>query len=170
MYVGKQKRKGFILVETILYIMAVSIIVVSSVILIKYSIKEHNHISDLLELKEISYSVEDTIRMEMKNLVGVIYHTKNGEDDNGFIQIRELTYDIFDKDNKEVILRRKISLERNILYISEKGKYQIGNYINKIFYRIDTDLNNENNITKIEFKIIYKKGDSNYESNFTLVK
>lgn len=157
------KKNGFILLNMLIYIAVITVVIAISVVMIKESTSKYNHFKDELELREIAYSIEDTIRVDLNNLVGVIYHSKVGNKDD-YIQIRELAYDVYSKDNKEIVVRRKISLEYGILYISQVGKYQIGNYVEKIYYKKNVAKSNK----YMEFLIVLKKNKTRIEHRFII--
>ncbi|MDY4128433.1 hypothetical protein [Peptostreptococcus porci] len=160
---NKLKRSGFILLNMLIYIAVIAVVLAISAVLIKESTSKYNHFKDELELREIAYSIEDTIRVDLNNLVGVIYHSRVRDKDD-YIQIRELVYDVYSKDNKETVVRRKISLEYGILYISQVGKYQIGNYVEKIYYKKNVAKSNK----YMEFFIVLKKNKTRIEHRFII--
>lgn len=164
---NKFRRKGYILIEAIIYITIVTMIMISAGAMFNSVAFQYKRIVNRSELIEISYVVEDKIRMEFKNTVGIIRF--ENPQPSSYLNMKEISgivYDVYDKDNKEILRRKKIILKGSTLYIGETGIYQCGNYIDKMYVKLYEDELGKDE--KVEFIIIYKKDKYSLKSSFTI--
>lgn len=129
----------------------------------------------MCEMKEISEVVEDRIRYEIKNSMGIDSiktlsletsdqeYTKNGYSKASKILYTSNKIDDIKNDNVLNLGERKnISIKRNNIYVGRLGEYQIGNYVKNLYVKEK----NINKKTVICFIIVYKIEKYKYVSSF----
>ncbi|WP_101773000.1 hypothetical protein [Peptostreptococcus faecalis] len=158
------KKRGYITLELIAYLSIAAVVLLTIGCLLKSITRINNTILERSELEEISIVVEDRIRNELKESIGIVHMEYTDEPIKGnYKEVSSITYDMYDKDHKKKLIRNEIVKSGTNLYIVNKGKYQIGNYVQKIF--IDFDKNK-----KMKFLVIYEKGKNSYKSHFTIYR
>ncbi len=165
-----KKREGYILIEMIIFLTVSMIIIMTSYIIIMFAIHEFNTVNYYSELEEISLCVQDKIRMEISESIDIVGYDKyfNSIKDGQYTQIKRLYYICRDRENRENIVQKNISISDEKLYIGKKSKYQIGNYVDKIF--ISEEKNKNDELIAVSFRIEYKKNKVKYMSKFKVYK
>ena len=169
-----KKRKGSIFLETLIYlnISIIAILMVYSVIFQSFRIYEKN--KAICEMREISELVEDRIRYEIKNSMGidsmkVLEIRKNNKYiKQGYLKVNRIFYSsklinhAINNNFCEKLERKSILIKNNNIYIGKIGEYQIGNYVEEMYIKEK----NINKKTEICFIIIYKIKKYKYISRF----
>lgn len=158
-------KGGYIMLEVIVYLMIASILLMSLALIFRSSISLKSEIVNKVEMREMASVVEDRIRYELENSIGIsnIWSRAsniNYDNKNKYTDVRKVEYRAYDKLQKEVLEKKYISLESDRLYIENEGKYQIGRHIWKI------DLVDSDNY--LDFSIIFKINNSIFLKRFTI--
>ena len=166
-----QKRRGSLLLETLIYISVCTILIVTAYSFVFMSMKICRRNLATSELREIAATVEDRIRYEIGVSVGTgnIEPVKSGKKDkyieDGYTKTERLNYVSYNSDEiGEEPIKKYISTKKGNIYIGKTSKYQIGNYVDSMYIK-KIKINKK---PGLNFIIIYKYGKSRYISRFTV--
>ena len=146
---NSRTRKAYIMVEVVVYLMIASLIFMSIGLIFRSSISIKTSIVNKIEMREMASVVEDRIRYEMNNSIGITRVWGKNTGETSYKNVRKIEYRAYDKLQKEVLLNKYISIEGDRIYVENEGKYQIGRHIETI----DKDDKGDYMIYKLGFKI-----------------
>lgn len=155
-------RKGYIMVEVVVYLMIASLIFMSIALLFRSSISIKTGIVNKIEMREMTSVVEDRIGYEMSNSIGITRVWGQNHGENSYKNVRKIEYRAYDKLQKEVLQNKYLSIEGDRIYVENEGKYQIGRHI----HTMDIDDGGD----YIKFKLELKIGRNTYCKKFILLK
>ncbi len=165
------QRKGYILIESLLYINAVFIISLSLALIIFFSIKMYKDTIIINDLKETALVVEDRIKYDIRESIGFdSFRVDNSSKANqkflkdGYKKIKILYYNSYDSDNGNLICKKKIINNNNTISIGVRGQYQIGNYVKAMYIKEKKD--EKEKVYKVSFIIVYENKNREYSSYF----
>lgn len=157
-----RKSEAYIMVEVLVYLMIASIILVSIGIIFRSSISIKNSIISKIEMRQMASVVEDRIRYEMGNSVGITRVWGKNSGDTSYKNVRKIEYRAYNKLQKEVLESKYISIEGDRIYVENRGKYQIGRHIESM------DIDDEKDYMK--YRLYFKIARKTYAKEFILLK
>ena len=113
-------------------------------------------------MREMASVVEDRIRYEMNNSIGITRVWGKNTGETSYKNVRKIEYRAYDKLQKEVLLNKYISIEGDRIYVENEGKYQIGRHIETM------DIDDKGDHMK--YKLGFKIGKNTYSKKFILLK
>lgn len=159
---NSRTRKAYIMVEVVVYLMIASLIFMSIGLIFRSSISIKTSIVNKIEMREMASVVEDRIRYEMNNSIGITRVWGKNTDETSYKNVRKIEYRAYDKLQKEVLLNKYISIEGDRIYVENEGKYQIGRHIETM------DIDDKGDYMK--YKLGFKIGKNTYSKKFILLK
>lgn len=159
---NSRTRKAYIMVEVVVYLMIASLIFMSIGLIFRSSISIKTSIVNKIEMREMASVVEDRIRYEMNNSIGITRVWGKNTGETSYKNVRKIEYRAYDKLQKEVLLNKYISIEGDRIYVENEGKYQIGRHIETM------DIDDKGDYMK--YKLGFKIGKNTYSKKFILFK
>ncbi|WP_314117518.1 hypothetical protein [Peptostreptococcus stomatis] len=159
---NSRTRKAYIMVEVVVYLMIASLIFMSIGLIFRSSISIKTSIVNKIEMREMASVVEDRIRYEMNNSIGITRVWGKNTGETSYKNVRKIEYRAYDKLQKEVLLNKYISIEGDRIYVENEGKYQIGRHIETM------DIDDKGDYMK--YKLGFKIGKNTYSKKFILLK
>lgn len=158
---NSRTRKAYIMVEVVVYLMIASLIFMSIGLIFRSSISIKTSIVNKIEMREMASVVEDRIRYEINNSIGITRVWGKNTGETSYKNVRKIEYRAYDKLQKEVLLNKYISIEGDRIYVENEGKYQIGRHIETM------DIEDEKEYMR--FKIDFKIGKNLYSKKFIVI-
>ena len=159
---NSRTRKAYIMVEVVVYLMIASLIFMSIGLIFRSSISIKTSIVNKIEMREMASVVEDRIRYEMNNSIGITRVWGQNTGETSYKNVRKIEYRAYDKLQKEVLLNKYISIEGERIYVENEGKYQIGRHIENMYIDDRGDY--------MKYKLGFKIGKNTYSKEFILLK
>lgn len=172
-----KKYRGSIFLETIVYIniAIISLLLVHSMLF--HSLRIYEKSKEKCEMMEIAELVEDRIRYEIKNSLGIngLKVLDKGESNNlyiqqGYLRVSRIFYsskfrNFSSGDNFcEKVEKKSILVKNKNIYVGKIGEYQIGNFVEEMYIKEKNDKKK----TEVCFIIIYKIKKYKYISKFSV--
>lgn len=157
--------RAYIMIEVMVYLMIASLLLVSILVVFKSSLNIKASIINKIEMREIASVVEDRIRYEINNSIGITRIWGASDNNIDYKNIRKMEYRAYGKLQKEVAYTKYISVEGGNIYVcysDNKGKYQIGRHIEGMNISEKEDY--------VKFNIRFKIDKNSYTKDFIVLK